>query len=78
MNDSGKRYIGLDVHKHYLIALRSNVKAFRKSAGTLCTTPVAIDCFVIRLPDRIRFLAFLKCEPTFSADSLTANSLSFT
>jgi hypothetical protein len=21
MNDSGKRYIGLDVHKHYLIAL---------------------------------------------------------
>ena len=25
MNDSGKRYIGLDVHKHYLIALGVNV-----------------------------------------------------
>ena len=24
MNDSGKRYIGLDVHKHYLIALGVN------------------------------------------------------
>jgi hypothetical protein len=26
MNDSGKRYIGLDVHKHYLIALGVDVE----------------------------------------------------
>jgi hypothetical protein len=27
MNENGKRYIGLDVHKHYLIALEVNENA---------------------------------------------------
>ena len=39
MKDSGKRYIGLDVHKHYLIALgvddRTECGSARAAGGTV-------------------------------------------